>query len=243
MKTRTAVTWNIFGGQQLDGVVALLKELNADYIALQEVLQETDGTGNQAQTIAELLGMHMVYAPAHVLTPGGSYVLDYFGISRPMDWGNAILSVHPILAHRVHHLSEDHHRIALEATISVDGANCSVFSTHLVGGHSESLDALRLAQARELVSQVPANRALVMGDFNANAQSDVFMALSTVLTSSEPDPRRVPTRKGEQIDYIFTTPDFRVQSTEMPRSSASDHFPLVAKFSVEPVVFISHKVR
>lgn len=227
------VTWNIFAGQQLNGVITLLKELDADCIALQEVLQEIDGTGNQAEEIAKALGMYMVYAPTRTLTPRGSYVLDHFGISRPMDWGNAILSTHPILTHRVHHLSvsEKHQRIALEANISMDKEICTVFSTHLVGGHEEGIDALRLEQATRLTSLVPATRTIVMGDFNANPESDVFKMLSTVLKSSEPDPSRVPTRKGEQIDYIFMTADFHAQLTEMPRSLASDHFPLVARIA------------
>jgi endonuclease/exonuclease/phosphatase family metal-dependent hydrolase len=36
-----------------------------------------------------------------------------------------------------------------------------------------------------------------------------------------------------QIDYIFTSKDWKIQSIEVPYSLASDHLPLVAEISLE----------
>lgn len=222
------VTWNIFAGQKLDEVIALLKTIDADVIALQEVFEEVDGTENQAQKIAEALGMHFAYAPAHTLMPGDSYVLDYFHITRPMAWGNAVLTKEPISASKVHMLSEDLGRVAVEVTVNDSVGELHFFSTHLVSGPAERAQKVRLEQVKNLISFVPKVRTIVMGDFNAPPDDEVISIMNAVLTSTEADPTRVPTEGGRQIDYLFTTSDFERISGSMPHSEASDHFPLVA---------------
>ena len=222
------VSWNIFGGRDLPGVIRALKSIDADVIGLQEVLAEEDGSGNGAQAVAEALGYEWFYEPAHVLDPATSYVLKELGIGRPMGWGNAIVSRYPMTDKRVHVLSEERKRIALEATIDVGGEKLHVFSTHLVHGGAPTA-RVRLAQAEHLLAAVPPSRAIVMGDFNATPESEVIRKMSEVMQHADEDlSRHTRVVHRERLDYIFTTRDIQSVETGVVDSDASDHLPIYA---------------
>ena len=231
MKTINVISWNIFAGKDIPGVIRLLKKENPDFIALQEILAEKDGSNNQAAVIAEALGYTYIFASAHMLNPGGSYVLDYFGIERDMQWGNALVSRLPFKSSRTHRLSENLGRIMIEGCVDVEGEVLNLFSTHLVGGDEERHDAVRLEQARSLVALIPKNRSIIMGDFNAPPESPVISVLKDVVENTDPTPPFVSTRKGQKIDYIFTTADIHTRSHDTFASQASDHLPVGAELS------------
>lgn len=221
-------SWNIFGGRDLPGVTACLKKLDADIIGLQEVLQEEDGSGNDAQKIAEALGYEWLYEPARVLDPSTSYVLRELGIERNMGWGNAIVSRYPMAGKTVHILSEERKRIALEATVDVGGESLHIFSTHLVHGGAPAAP-VRLAQVEQLLAVVPASRSIVMGDFNATPESEVIRKIGEVMQHVDGKLAR-PTRTvhDERLDYLFTTRDIKAVESGIIDSNASDHLPIYA---------------
>src|SRR4029453_6699448 len=75
----TVATWNIFGGRVWDGsrvdidlIVATLRRLDADLVAVQEVdrQQARSHGADQARLLGEALGMKWRYAPAMLGTPG-----------------------------------------------------------------------------------------------------------------------------------------------------------------------------
>ena len=86
MKLRFA-TWNVNGLRRLTGQAELIRALDPDVIALQEVLQDsTRNLPNQAETLAQALGGYSV-----------SFVsIDPEG--KPRRYGNAILSRLPVIA-------------------------------------------------------------------------------------------------------------------------------------------------
>ncbi len=72
-------TWNIFGGRTWDGsrvdldlILATLRRLDADLVAVQEVDRDQGRShrADQARLLGEALGMEWRYAPALLGTPG-----------------------------------------------------------------------------------------------------------------------------------------------------------------------------
>src|SRR4030095_11011850 len=74
-----------------DRIIAVLRTVDADVIALQEVVGAGVTGGNQAETIGAALGMGWVMATARRL--------------RGHQYGNVVLSRHPITNHLEHDLS------------------------------------------------------------------------------------------------------------------------------------------
>lgn len=224
------VSWNIWFGKHYHDIVEHLKIADADIIALQEVIQELDGKHNTAENIAKELGYHWHYEETlHVELDG-----------RTVSWGNAILSRHKIVETTVHELSEgDDRRTALEAKIAIDNKEYTFISTHLIHTHQKPSE-LQDAQAKELLSIMPKERAIVMGDFNALPESNSVKTLSSQVqnTDTQLDPSWSVYIDGcleckldeltMRLDYIFATHDFNIHSYQTDYSKGSDHLPIAA---------------
>lgn len=226
------VSWNIWGGKNLSEIIEVLKEIDADIIGLQEVLESETGTNNNAKAIADALGYEYVYTPTTLLTPSVSHLLKEIKVEENMQWGNAILSKHAIKNSVVHILSETKKRTALEAIITIEDRGFHFFSTHLAYVDKFSSE-IQLTQTENLLKTIPAEFAIVVGDFNAIPQTKVIEKMKEVLTDAWSKGTEAPhthtsTETGIEstIDYIFTTKDIRVLSAGVIKSRASDHFPV-----------------
>lgn len=154
-------------------IVAGLRELDPDVVALQEVLQDT-ALPNQAATLAEALG----------------YEWRFFSTDPPDQarrYGNALLTRRPILAQDERRLHPyDDARIAGHLRIQIDGRPVALYVTHLhwrpEGG------AIRERQLRDLLEFVDATRgnapAVLAGDFNAEAGTPELADLRTAYTDA-----------------------------------------------------------
>lgn len=227
MKSLKLLSWNIQGGLKREDIISCIKEIHPDVIALQEVLENTDGTNNAAEEIAKALGYEWIWAPTKTLDPDKSFLLAEQHIDIPMRWGNAVLSRYPIVQSVRHELSETRMRTALQVTIALADTTLDIFSTHLVHVHADTLPATRLEQVEALLQRVPSMHAIVMGDFNAVPESDVILKMNSVLVDAHSDAPQM-TRANEKIDYIFTTRDIPPIASEVIISNASDHMPVCA---------------
>lgn len=225
-----AASYNIRHGRGMDDRVdlertaAVLAQLNADVIALQEVDLGVRRSGgiNQPEWLGARLGMHPAF---------GSF-LDYQG-GR---YGMAILSKWPLRAVRSLRLPDGNEpRVALVAElVRPDGEVLTVVNVHF---DWVADDHFRYAQA-EVVAQFVAalpNPYLVVGDCNDVPGSRTvqrFAALSRnaakPIAASNTFPSPAPT---QEIDYVFAGPvgSWRAASAEViAETLASDHRPLVA---------------
>ncbi len=167
-----ALTLNLWGEQEpLVPRMALwerdMRRLDPDVIALQEVRQIAGQLPNQAQTLAQALGYHHVFAGT-VQWGGG---LE----------GLAILSRAPIRESghiELPHATQTERRVLLHAIVPTPAAEVAVFCTHLnyrmTHGvqREDQIEALDQRVDEVLAGISGPKVAVVMGDFNASPEND-----------------------------------------------------------------------
>jgi endonuclease/exonuclease/phosphatase family metal-dependent hydrolase len=247
-KLRVA-TYNIHKARGMDGrtrperIGQVIAELDADVVALQEVLHhaEEPGAGEQLRRIAgSLPGYQMAFAAAR--------------LHRGAPYGNAILSRLPLLENQEFDITASRRepRGGQRAAIEIaPGLVLQVFNFHLGTGLWE-----RRRQANLLVSEALLNhpawmgRRLVLGDFNEWTKGLVTQLLrahlmAVDLRGAENRARfyRSPFRSYPgwfpmlHLDHIYFDPLLRLCQFRVHRSRlaliASDHVPLIAEFKTE----------
>ncbi|NND85443.1 MAG: hypothetical protein HKN46_09880 [Acidimicrobiia bacterium] len=227
------VAYNIKHGRGMDDVVDLvriadvLRGLNADVIALQEVDDRTERTGgvDQAGVLAELLGYRGVHGP-HRPYQGGHY-------------GNAVLTRLPIRSTTTHPIppASGSALAVLEVEVATEAGPVSVVSVHLAG----SLDE-RMAQARlldELFTDGD-HPVVLAGDFNGRPDDAVVQALGrrwSILPKSGARFTYPADEPDREIDFVMIPPDGQlrpVRHVVTHEPLASDHRPLVADLLFHP---------
>ncbi len=225
------VTYNVHRARGMDRrtrpdrIAAVLREVNADVIALQEVIGAGPRGVSHIEEIGAALGMGWVMAPARRL--------------RGHQFGNALLSRLPILHHSEHDLSWKtcEERCMQRADIDVHGHRLHVYNVHLGTAILE-----RRYQAQRLATIVTDRHVtgtkLVLGDFN-----EWMKGLTTILLSSKlqsVDVRSYLKRRRTypglfpilHLDHIYYSGRMEILGVTMPRTRlslmASDHLPLVA---------------
>ena len=230
MSSVRLATWNIHGAIGRDGrhdverILAVLREVDADVVALQEVASLGLEEG-LLQAVRRDLGMHVV--TGRTLT------------RRNADYGNALLSRHPVTDSTSIDLTIGRHepRNAIDARIALDDAEIRVVATHLGLRPSE-----RRWQVKRLLAALesgPLGACIVMGDLNEwylwgrplRWLHAKFAAIRTPATF----PARRPMLK---LDRIWAHPTSALDSLRAHGSPlarvASDHLPLVATYALVP---------
>jgi endonuclease/exonuclease/phosphatase family metal-dependent hydrolase len=230
-RTLRIATYNIHRCRGLDGrtrperIAAVIRSLDADVVALQEVVGAGPHGGGHAESLGAALGRGWVMAPARQL--------------RGHQFGNAVLSRLPI----VQHLEQDLTWKTCEARrlqrvdVAVDGHTLHLYNVHLGTAILE-----RRHQARRLAAIVSDRHVsgpkVVLGDFNEWMRGLVTTLLSEKLNSVDlrDHMRRRRTYPGLfpilHLDHIYYAGRLEILRIELPRTRAaliaSDHLPLVA---------------
>ncbi|MCX4762921.1 endonuclease/exonuclease/phosphatase family protein [Streptomyces sp. NBC_01275] len=175
------VTWNLwwrFGPwrERQKAIRSVLRDLRPDVVGLQEVWAA--GGENQAQWLADELGLHCAWAPSPSPERWRKRIADHD--ADTVDIGNAVLSRWPILDQETLLLPAPPDfadgRLALYARLAAPSYDVAFFTTHLNSGPHAS--AVRCAQVTALAHLVARHRAgtpfppVVTGDFNAWPDSD-----------------------------------------------------------------------
>jgi endonuclease/exonuclease/phosphatase family metal-dependent hydrolase len=240
----TVATWNIFGGRVWNGspvdlelTLAMLRRLDADLVAVQEVdrAQPRSHGADQARQLGEALGMEWRYAPAMLGTPGRR---DGWRAPTPGDadpggtaYGIALLSRLPLAGTETVLLPQagrDEPRVALVAGLA-DGL--TVAGTHLSFVPGPNLTQLRALQAHLDERGGP---RLLLGDLNL--WSPLVRALSRPgwrpLVRGPTFRNRPPGSAARmvQLDHVLAAgASFTPGRTRIVSGPASDHRAVVVE--------------
>lgn len=238
------VTYNIHKCRGLDRrvrparIAAVLRETDADVIALQEVLNVGGGARemDQARFIAEELGYECHLGENRRLK-GGAY-------------GNAILSRLRVRHARNHDITWRwcERRGCLRADVELEAGGAAsmlhIFNVHLGTAFIE-----RRHQARRLVGDEILNDAglsgprVVLGDFNEWTRGLASRLLAEHLKSADVRAhlKRARTYPGAfpvvHLDHVYYDPSLELVNLRLHKTLtslvASDHLPLVADFRLK----------
>ena len=233
----TLASYNIHSGIGTDGrfdlhrVGEVLREINADVIALQEVGDFRGATSreDQPEHLAELLGLHMAFGP-NVVRNGRRY-------------GNAILSRLPILNSKNYDLSVQRRepRGALRCDLDLgENKQLHVFCLHLGLSMSERRTQESLLLSADILRDaVRKDPVVVCGDFNywgnGSVPSLVRQAIHDAALELHAPARTYPSRLPLlRLDRIFVDSGVKPLAVHPHRTAlsavASDHLPLVMRF-------------
>ncbi len=210
------------GQQRLDRILDVLREVDPDIVALQEVLAP------HVAPLAEATGMHVVFGQTRVL-PQGPY-------------GNVCLSRLPLMAHKSYSLTcrPFEPRGCLRADVDGGAVPLHIFNVHLGLRYGERIRQVRML-AGILDPRTLAGPRLLLGDFN-----EWFNGHASRLLRAEfghPCGRRRGVRTHPSVlpvfplDRIYHDPALRVDRVVVHRSRlsrvASDHLPTYADLDIQ----------
>ncbi len=211
-------------------IIEVLRSVEADVVALQEVIGAGPTGSGQAEEIGAALGMGWVMGPVRHL--------------RSHLFGNVVLSRFPIVHHSQYDLSwrTCESRGSQRADLDLGGGRLlHVYNVHLGTAVLE-----RRYQAPRLAAFVHDHRVpgpkIILGDFNEWMRGLATQTLNALfqsvdikahLRSRRTYPGLFPVL---HLDHIYYEGAVDVRSVELPRNRlalmASDHLPLVADLTV-----------
>lgn len=234
-RTVRVATYNIHRCRGLDGrtlparTTDVLKSIEADVIALQEVVGPSAAGGGHAEEIGAALGMGWVMAPARHL--------------RGHQFGNAVLSRFPAKQHCQYDISwrTCERRCCQRVDLDIDDRTLHLYNVHLGTAFLERRhQALRLSDI--VHDRHVRGPKVVLGDFNEWTKGLATTMLSERLHSIDlrTHLRRRRTYPGLfpvlHLDHIYYEGQVEVVKVELPRTRkslmASDHLPLVAELRI-----------
>lgn len=210
----------------LDTIAGVIRRVNPDLVALQELDSATIRTGRvfQLKLLADKLGMHYYYGRA-IAYEGGAY-------------GVGILSKYPITETFTYPLPK-------MANVESETRALALVKLSLAGNHDIWFGTAHLDVVSEQNRELQANRILeitgklgapviLCGDFNATDKQGSIQTLFKNFTDAslqkQPTiPARNPRRR---IDYILYSPasHFQTIGEQVPQEQyASDHLPFCAE--------------
>ena len=237
-RTRTVrvCTYNIHRGRGLDGrtrlerIAGVLAGIDADIIALQEVIGASPLKAGQAAELGAALGMGWVMAPTRHL--------------RTALFGNVVLTRFPVRHHVQYDLTWKtcEHRGVQRVDVALEDDTLHFYNVHLGTSLME-----RRNQAARLATLVHDRRVtgpkLILGDFNEWARhlgaTDLLaerlqsIDLSLHLSRRRTYPGFFPIL---HLDHIYYEGKVEVLKVTLPKDRmakmASDHLPLVADLRI-----------
>jgi endonuclease/exonuclease/phosphatase family metal-dependent hydrolase len=239
MHTFRIATYNIHKGRGLDGririerIARVLDHLNADIVALQEVVSHEGPSiqDHQASYLAEQFG----YA----------YAIGETRKHRGGVYGNVTLSRRnfELVRHVDLTVPRREERGVLRTDIRLEGHVIHVFNVHLGTAHRERrTQAVRLIDEDLLRAIDISGPRIILGDFNEWTHGLVTRTLSDEfhLTDLRDHVRRTRSYPAIfpllSLDHIYFDHQLKIEKAWFHRNrlslSASDHLPLVADFKI-----------
>jgi endonuclease/exonuclease/phosphatase family metal-dependent hydrolase len=237
-------TYNIHKCRGLDRktsperIIAVLYELEAHILCLQEVVDAPDGPPifDQAREIAKAF-------------PGYERCFGSNRTHRGGNYGNMTLTRFPLQSWRNHDLTHGMRegRGALQSDIEIGpGRALHVFNLHLGTGYMERRSQVARLLSADVLSFSELNGPrLVVGDFNEWTRGLTTRLLRGSFKTFQPQhgfrfPRTYPGMLPVlSLDYYYYEPPLELENAQLWRTRkaliASDHLPLIADFRINRI--------
>lgn len=231
--------------EKAENIASLVKEIKPDILCVQELGGEGAHSNHALTQLAQMFAEHY-FEPANILGASG----------EELNLGNGIFSNFPMTAKKKVELwsgpnptsnNKSEQRIYVEAVVNIEGRPLTVGTTHLSFAPNFADTPDRLAQLQKLMTAVGTqkSRFVITGDFNSTKDTKIIKELKSRFVSAGPDETEpsfstIPFSflgfdvKGLdwRVDYIFTTPDIKVLSSQIISTKFSDHLPILAEFEI-----------
>ncbi len=196
------------GIKNLEGQLALLNEIDADIIGLQEsdIARISGGNADAVRFFADRLNLFSYYGP--------KTVAGTFGI--------ALLSKFPIQNLRTFYMySQGEQTATIEAEVKIGARIFTIYVTHLGNGGP-------LIQQQNILENLVDQNVILMGDFNFEPYSEQynltisvlndswFLSFSATVVGNDFD-------VSERIDHIFVSSGYNILTSQFIVSNDSDH--------------------
>jgi endonuclease/exonuclease/phosphatase family metal-dependent hydrolase len=247
-------TYNIHKCRGLDmkfapeRIISVLRELDADILCLQEVVNIPDSASVTWATEADAAGN--VFDQAGQIERAFPGYVSVFGENRPFRngiYGNMTLTRLPLKRWKNFDVSRRgrERRGILETEVEAgNGLTLHVFNVHLGTGHMERRYQGRLlVNGRILENPEVKGPRLVIGDFNEWTRGLTTRLLRQSFQTFRPRhagrfPRTYPgILPLLSLDHCYFEPPLHLDATTLWRTRtaliASDHLPLIADFSID----------
>lgn len=215
-------TFNLHGLRQVDGLEAVIRALDADIVAVQEL----------SETGAELLdvGLADIY-PEQALNPVPG---------RPRD-GKGLFSRYPIAKSSFEYREDAYQRVVLE----IDGVSVELYNVHLFQPFAPDRLEMRRDDINLLLGMALVDGdsfVIVAGDFNLTDRSDGYRMLAASFNDAFAVAGQglghtfmpwdgLPLAR---IDYVFYRNGWRaIEADVWPATGGSDHRPVVVELALE----------
>jgi endonuclease/exonuclease/phosphatase family metal-dependent hydrolase len=227
----TVATYNVHRCVGLDfrrdpgRIAAVIRELDADVVALQEVDNRSDGTHESAQMdyLAAVTGCEAVAGPT-IRRSNGHY-------------GNLLLTRWPMMESREINLcvSCREPRAAIDARLSIYGIEVRVIATHLGLAFSERWQ--QFSRLSELMAVNDPSLLILLGDMNEWLPMSRGFRLLQRLLGRSPVTRSFPSwGPFLALDRIWVRPKETLKKVEVHITHlsriASDHLPVAAEVEI-----------
>jgi endonuclease/exonuclease/phosphatase family metal-dependent hydrolase len=246
--TLSVLQWNVWIFEKKENLLAFIKEVNPDIVCMQELT--IGSTFQDGANVIKFLSQELGYNQFHKAIPN---LAPSEGVG---DLANGILSRFPITANNWQWIQEpqdgglnydDQHRLYVEVEIEVNNVVIGIGTTHVSYAHKFHDSKRRKSEADNLLAIVNTKRSsfILTGDFNSSPNSYLVSGLQQHLMHAGPDFEVKTwttkpfsyngfeeTELNWRLDYIFTTNDLEIVSSEVLATEYSDHLPILMKVNL-----------
>lgn len=237
--------WNVWIFEKKENLLKLIKELNPDVVCMQELT--IGSTFQDNVNVIEYLAKELGYYQFHKAIPNLAPSEDVGELA------NGILTRLPIVSTSWKWIQEpqhggttydDQYRSYVEVTVNMDETKLSFGTTHISYTHRFIDTPQKKVEADNLLTIAEnKDRAYILtGDFNSLPDSYLVTNMQKRLSHAGPDfgvkswttkpfsyNDFVETDLNWRLDYVFTTSDIKVLSSEAIGTEYSDHLPILTK--------------
>lgn len=250
MKPITFLQWNILYTEKPSNIIKLLKELDPDIIALQELT--ANFAIHNGQDVAATIAHELGYNYFAKLLPGT--LPDSVNESGEV-FGSGIFTRFPITNKQFSIIKrhdpsvrggyDNESKAYVELTVDADSKEVTIGTAHLSYTHRFINQPRKRQEADNLLKilDTKKNNYLFAGDLNSRPSSYTIKNISKILKHAGPKFELKTwttkpfsyrgfeeTKLDWRLDYVFTTPEIDVISSDIVDTDYSDHLPIMTKF-------------